>query len=238
MRIGIFGGTFNPIHYGHLRAAEEARERLDLDKILFVPSGNPPLKTSEIANARHRYKMVRLAIVKNRFFDVLDIECSRPGKSYTVNTMETLIKFYRGSKLYFILGIDTFLDLPNWRQPEKLISLVNFAMLSRPGSKFIELLSSPYIKIRKNLLLKLDSNKIESCETGLGTDKELVLLRIIPMGISSTDIRRRIREGLTIKYMLPEDIEYYIISNKLYHTEEGMDHKSAELMEGGDTFKK
>ncbi len=216
MRIGIFGGTFNPIHYGHLRAAEEAREMLALDKILFIPSGNPPLKVRELADARHRYKMTRLAVIRNRLFDVLDIECIRKGKSYTVNTLETLLKLYSDSELYFILGIDAFLEMPNWWKPEKLISLVNFMVLSRPGSRFIDLLSSPYLNVKKEIMVRLDNGEIRSFTTGLQTRKEAVLLGVTPIGISSTDIRNRIKEGLSIKYMLPEEIESYIISNKLY----------------------
>lgn len=216
MRIGIFGGTFNPIHYGHLRAAEEAREMLSLDNVLFIPSGNPPLKVRELADARHRYKMTRLAVIRNRLFDVLDIECIRKGKSYTVNTLETLLKLYSDSELYFILGIDAFLEMPNWWKPEKLISLVNFMVLSRPGSRFIDLLSSPYLNIKKEIMVRLDNGEIRSFTTGLRTRKEAVLLGVTPIGISSTDIRNRIKEGLSIKYMLPEEIESYIISNKLY----------------------
>ena len=216
MRIGICGGTFNPIHYGHLRAAEEAREMLALDKILFIPSGNPPLKVRELADARHRYKMTRLAVIRNRLFDVLDIECIRKGKSYTVNTLETLLKLYSDSELYFILGIDAFLEMPNWWKPEKLISLVNFMVLSRPGSRFIDLLSSPYLNVKKEIMVRLDNGEIRSFTTGLQTRKEAVLLGVTPIGISSTDIRNRIKEGLSIKYMLPEEIESYIISNKLY----------------------
>lgn len=216
MRIGIFGGTFNPIHYGHLRAAEEAREMLALDKVLFIPSGNPPLKVRELADARHRYKMTRLAVIRNRLFDVLDIECIKKGKSYTVDTLETLLKLYSDSELYFILGIDAFLEMPNWWKPEKLISLVNFMVLSRPGSRFIDLLSSPYLNIKKEIMVKLDNSEIKSFTTGLQTRKEAVLLGVTPIGISSTDLRNRIKEGLSIKYMLPEEIESYIISNKLY----------------------
>jgi len=216
MKIGVFGGTFNPIHYGHLRAAEEAREILALDKVLFIPSGNPPLKTRELADAKHRYKMTRLAIIKNRLFDVLDIECIKKGKSYTVNTLETLLKLYSDSDLYFMLGIDAFLDIPNWWKPEKLVSLVNFMVLSRPGSRFIDLLPSPYLKIKKEILVKLDDGEIKSLTTKLQTRKEAMLLGVTPIGISSTDIRKRIEEGLSIKYMLPEEIESYIISNRLY----------------------
>ncbi len=216
MKIGVFGGTFNPIHYGHLRAAEEAREMLALDKILFIPSGNPPLKTKELAEAIHRYKMTRLAIVKNRSFDVLDIECMRPGKSYTVNTLEALLETFNGSDLYFMMGIDTFLDIPNWWKPERLVSLVNFLVLSRPGSRFVDLLNSPYLDIKKNLLMKLDRGGPAILPGRMISQKEATLLRITHMNIASTDIRRRIRERLSIKYLLPEEVESYIISNKLY----------------------
>jgi nicotinate-nucleotide adenylyltransferase len=219
MRIGIFGGTFNPIHYGHLRAAEEAREVLDLDKILFIPSGNPPLKTKELAGAVHRYKMTRLAVLKNRSFDVLDIECARSGKSYTVRTIEALRKIHKDSELFFVLGIDTFLDIKNWWKPEKLLSLINFAVLSRPGNWFIDLLTSPYLELKKSLLSRLDRGETETFSSELRSGKKLVLLRITPVAISSTEIRKRIKEGLTIKYMLPEEVESYIIFNKLYRME-------------------
>jgi nicotinate-nucleotide adenylyltransferase len=216
MKIGIFGGTFNPVHYGHLRAAEEAREMLSLDKVLFIPSGNPPLKTKDLAAAIHRYKMTRLACVKNRMFDVLDIECRSTEKSYTVNTVEKLLDIYGRADLYLVLGIDAFLDLPNWWKPEKLVSLSNFAIVSRPASRFTDLLSSPYLKVRDNYLKKLDSRVLKSHAVKLKTRKELVMLNITPLGISSTEIRKCIRQGLSIKYMLPEEVESYIISNKLY----------------------
>ncbi|MEC4675901.1 MAG: nicotinate-nucleotide adenylyltransferase [Nitrospirota bacterium] len=216
MKIGIFGGTFNPIHYGHLRAAEDVREKLGLDQILFIPSGKPPLKTEELAGAVHRYEMTRLAVEGNSLFRVLDIECFRPGKSFTVNTMEILLERHQGSELYFILGIDAFLELPKWRQTEKLLSLVNFVVLSRPEYQFTELLVSPYLDIKKSSLRSLDTGRSESFSLKLRTGKELVLLRIAPFGVSSTDIRRRVKSGLAIKYMLPEKVEFYIISNKLY----------------------
>lgn len=216
MKIGIFGGTFNPIHYGHLRAAEEARETIGLDKILFMPSGNPPLKTKEIADAVHRYKMTHLAVLKNRLFGALDIECNKPERSYTVDTLELLQKIYSGCDLYFMLGIDAFLDLPGWREPEKLLSLVNFAILSRPDYKFIDLLSSPYLDIKKEVLSKVDKGEKKSYTAKLLTNKKLALLKLTPIGISSTGIRRRIKKGLSIKYMLPEEIESYIISNRVY----------------------
>jgi len=216
MKIGVFGGTFNPVHYGHLRAAEEAGEILALDKILFVPSGNPPLKAHEVADSLQRYKMARLAVVKNRLFDVLDIECVSPGKSYTINTLETLVRLYEGSDLYFILGIDAFLDIPNWWKPEELVSMVNFVVLSRPGSMFVDLVSSPYLDIKKDFLRRLDDKEMESFAAPLQTRKEAVIVNVTDMDISSSDIRRRIRERRSIKYLLPEEVESFIISNRLY----------------------
>jgi nicotinate-nucleotide adenylyltransferase len=216
MRIGILGGTFNPIHFGHLRAAEEAREMLGLDKVVFIPSGIPPLKTQDIAGTSHRLAMARLAVKDNHFFTVLDIECRSTGKSYTVKTLDTLKKRYRGSELFFILGIDTFLDIPLWWKPEKLITLVNFAVFSRPGNRFVDLLSSPYLDREKASLSRLDRGKAWSFKTAWDGRDELVLLRITALPVSATDIRERIKAGKSIKYLLPEDVESYIISKKLY----------------------
>ena len=216
MRIGVFGGTFNPIHYGHLRAAEEVKETLGLDKVLLVPSGNPPLKTGDLADAPKRYEMVKLATAGNRAFDVLDIESVKPAKSYTVETLEVLLNRYSDSELYFMLGMDAFLDIPNWWKPEKLVSMVNFAVISRPGRKFEDLLSSPYLDVGRDDLKALDDSGGEFKIIRLKSLKEAALVRITALDISSSDIRRRIREGQSIKYLLPENVESFIISHKLY----------------------
>jgi nicotinate-nucleotide adenylyltransferase len=217
LRIGIFGGTFNPVHYGHLRAAEEVRERLSLDRVLFIPSGNPPLKTEDIAEAVQRFEMVRLAVRDNRSFEAVDIECASPGKSYTVNTVNTLLDRYRDSVLFFILGIDAFLDIPNWWQPDKLVSLLNFAVISRPGRRFSDLASSPYLKVNGGLLRRLDEGETEMLSALLTSGREAVLMRVTPIDISSTQIRARVRQRLSIKYLLPEGVESFIISHKLYN---------------------
>ena len=216
LKIGVFGGTFNPIHYGHLRAAEEVREILGLDKVLFIPSGNPPLKTEDLADALKRYKMTRLAIVGNRSFDVLDIECVKPGKSYSVETLEVLIERYSGFELYFMLGIDAFLDIPNWWKPERLVSMVNFAVLARPGCRFAGLLSSPYLQVDRGVLEKLDAADRTSVAVEMRSGKEAALVKITSLDICSSDIRKSVRTGLSVKYLLPENVESFIISNKLY----------------------
>ena len=216
MNIGIFGGTFNPIHYGHLRSAEEIRTMFGLDRIFFIPSGNPPLKRKDLAEAEHRYKMVRMAVRGNPYFEVLDIECVRPGKSYTVDTLEQLLKNYPAAVFFFMLGIDAFLDIPNWRGPEKILSLTNFIVLSRPGKNFSDLFQSPYLDMKKTLLAGIDNGDSESCTTVLQSGKQVILARVTQLGISSTDIRKRVKKGTSLKYLLPAEVESYIISNNLY----------------------
>jgi len=216
MRIGIFGGTFNPIHYGHLRAAEEIREKFVLDRIFFIPSGNPPLKRKDLAEAVHRHAMVKMAVSDNPSFEVLDIECVRPGKSYTVNTLEQLLENIPDADLYFLLGIDAFLDIPNWREPGKILSLTNFIVLSRPGKNFTDLFHSPYLGMKKAILTSLDRGESESCATVLQSGKKAFLTPVTPMGISSTGIRKSIGKGFSIKYLLPAEVESYIISKDLY----------------------
>lgn len=216
MKLGIFGGTFNPIHYGHLTAAEEVREKLGLNKIIFVPSGNPPLKDKELADAKHRYKMVKLAISKNRSFAVSDIEYKKKDKSYSVDTLERLRRLYPGAMLYFIAGIDAFIDIPNWWQPERLVSLADFIVVSRPAFKFIDLASSPYLKINKNILKNLDNAKFENYKTKLKSSRDIIMMRITPVEISATGIRKLIKRRKSIKYLLPEEVESYIITHKIY----------------------
>jgi len=218
MNIGIFGGTFNPIHYGHLRAAEEVRERVDLDKILFIPAGTPPLKTEDMADAAHRYEMVRLAVADERHFEISDIEYRTTGKSYTVNTIEKLKKERPDARFFFILGIDAFLDLPNWWQPELLMTVTNFIIISRPDFRFIDLSASPYLKIKGDALKDLDDLIKEAYSIKLKSESETLLLKLTNIGISSTAIRRLVRHNKSIKYLLPPEVQSYIITNRLYRS--------------------
>lgn len=220
MKVGVFGGTFNPIHYGHLRAAEEVRERFDLAKIIFIPAKDPPLKIQELPAPEHRYKMTELALSDNSFFEISDIEYKRHGKSYSVQTVEELRNIYHGSTLYFILGIDAFLELPRWWNPERLISLIDFIIISRPFFKFVDLLSSSYIDADRGSLERLDRGELESYTAKLKSDRDMMALRVSLMDISATEIRRMVREGKSIRYLLPEAIESYIITNRLYRRNE------------------
>jgi nicotinate-nucleotide adenylyltransferase len=205
VRLGILGGTFNPIHFGHLRAAEEAREKGNLDKVIFMPSGNPPLKIVDLIDASHRYAMARLATASNVNFVVSDLEIRQIEKSYTVNTIQRLCEIYPGDELFFILGIDAFLDIPNWWQPDVLTAMVDFILMTRPGFDLMDVLKSPYI------------NKGQGEEIRLLSGRKALVLQMTPMGISSTEIRRLLREGKSIKYLLPDKVEEYIYQHNLYH---------------------
>jgi len=219
MKVGIFGGTFNPIHCGHLRAAEEVRERLGFDRILFVPSGNPPLKAADKADALHRFEMARLALADSKYFQLSDVEYRLSGKSYTVKTIESLKNADPRAEFSFILGIDAFLDIPNWWHPEELIALTDFVVISRPGFVFTDLGISPYVKIDRRVLNRIDNKESETQRAKLTSGRTATLLRLTPIGISSTEVRRLVRQGRSIKYLLPADVQSYIITKKLYRKE-------------------
>jgi len=216
MQLGIFGGTFNPIHFGHLRVAEEVREAAGLDRIIFIPSGTPPLKTEDIAPARQRLAMTQLAIQGNPFFRILDIECRSRQKSYTIRTMERLRELYPDDRLFFMLGIDAFLDVPNWHRPDVLVRQTDFLVLSRPGFRFIDLSASPYLSLSRPLLRKLDTGMLRSHAALLAGGRTVTLLPVSPVAISATDIRSRAAQRKSIKYLLPAEVESYIISENLY----------------------
>ena len=215
-RLGIIGGTFNPIHYGHLAAAEEVRDRLKLDRILFIPSFLPPHKQEEdMPSAVQRLEMVRLAVSGNNHFKVSDIEVKRGGKSYTIDTIEALLLQHPGTELYFITGLDSFLDIQTWKDWERLLTLCFFVVLSRPGYSFADLARIVFMKESAPDLAALDRQ--ETAQVTMKSDNLKVYLeRISLYDISSTDIRTRLRQARTIKYHLPEAVEHYIIENKLY----------------------
>ncbi len=215
-KFGILGGTFNPIHYGHLAAAEEIRDRLKLDRILFIPSSLPPHKQEEdIPSAVQRLEMVRLAIAGNPHFKVSDIEVKRGGKSYTIDTVEALRDAHPGTDFHFIAGLDSFLDIRTWHRWENLLSLCNFIVLSRPGYRFADLARITFMKRADKELNALERGEITEAVVQAGEFR--IYLETIPLyDISSTDIRRRVKQTRTIKYHLPDAVENYIIQNKLY----------------------
>ena len=217
MKVGILGGTFNPIHYGHLRAAQEIQDIFTFDKILFIPAGMPPFKKKELINARSRYEMTKIAIQNNPYFDISDIEMKKHAVSYSIETIKRLTVTYNTSTLFFILGIDAVLDLPKWKQPLKLLKLTNLIVISRPGLSFVDLCSTPYFAdIKKKTLREIDRGVKTGFSFELDTDRKAYLCKISGLEISASRIRALIKEGKSTKYLLPDSVESYIISHKLY----------------------
>ena len=170
MRLGLFGGSFNPIHYGHLGMARDAREKLQLDSVLFIPTGDPPHKQEgALAPANDRYEMVRLAITGEPSFDLSDVELRRTGKSYSIDTVRQLRRQYDPStELYFLIGLDAFLDFPSWREPLALLQACRFVVISRPGQSFRSLASLSVLpEVDANALARLDTGTITSLDIAL-----------------------------------------------------------------------
>jgi len=211
MRIGILGGTFNPIHYGHLRIAEEVRERFNLTKVLFIPSGIPPFKFSEeLIPAHHRAEMVRIAIKSNPFFEISYIEIEREGISYTVDTLEILKHQYSDSTLYFIAGADAVADLPKWNRPHRVLELAEFIVVTRPGAPLSGLKNLLIYDIPEEGLMRFINEEIEEFH-----HRPFYFEKVSAISISGTLIRSFMKAKKSIKYLLPEEVEYYIIKNRI-----------------------
>lgn len=196
-RVGIMGGTFNPIHLGHLVVANEVLNIYKLDEIIFVPSGNPPHKTNLETRALDRYIMTSLATMTNSKFTVSDIETKKEGKSYSLETIKEFHNLYSDTEFYFITGTDAIINLPKWHEPKELLKLCKFIAVLRPGT------SQEYAM-----------NKIEEINRELNGHIEL--LHVPMMQISSSDIRDRFKNRISAKYLLPETVEQYILKNNLY----------------------
>jgi len=200
VNIGVLGGTFDPIHLGHLIVAEEAIIKLGFKEVLFVPAGQPWLKSDRnITPAVHRVEMVRRAIADNPHFKLCTLEVERPGPSYTVDTLTMLRKQLDSeASLFFILGRDTLAELPLWKEPQKLVQLCRLVVPPRLGSRDLKHLG----KAIPGLLDKV------------------IQLDMPVIGISSSEIRQRIAQGLPIRYLVPAEVEKYITEHKIYPTSE------------------
>ena len=198
MNIGLLGGTFDPIHSGHLVIAEEARQRFSLAKVFFVPAGQPWLKTGRtITPATHRMEMVKRAIGAKPYFELSTVEVDRPGPSYSVETVAVLQQHLGAeAKIFFLVGWDSLAELPQWKEPAKLIQLCKLVAITRPG------FSRPDLK------------DLESSVPG--TTQSVVWLDIPPVDISSSDIRKRVAQGLSIRGLVPDEVEIYIKEQNLY----------------------
>jgi nicotinate-nucleotide adenylyltransferase len=195
MRLGLFGGTFDPIHLGHLILAEQCREACGLDRVWFVVAGSPPHKRSDRTSVAHRLEMVRIAIAGHPSFEVSDIEAKRPGPHYSVETIEAVGRERPGDDLFFLIGADSLADLSSWREPERIARLATIVVVNRPGFDQVDLAGLP--------------------DFGPGS-RRLQAVTIPSIGIASNDLRFRLAGGRSIRYMVPRGVEAYIETQGLY----------------------
>ncbi|NLX61571.1 MAG: nicotinate-nucleotide adenylyltransferase [Tissierellia bacterium] len=197
-KIGIMGGTFDPIHIGHLLIAEYARISFKLDKILFIPTGNPPHKKKKhITSDMHRYNMVLLATNSNENFLLSTIEMDRKGVTYTIDTINALKSIYDNTDFYFIMGADSLLQIYSWKDYEKLLNMCKFIVAKRPGYK-----DNKLDEVKSDLNLKYNS--------------QIFIMEGPLLDISSSQIRERVKKGISITYLVPRAVEIYIYKHKLY----------------------
>lgn len=220
MNIGLFGGTFNPIHRCHLTVARQTLTRLALDRILFIPSGDPPHKPpGSLAPARDRVEMVRLALSGEPGFELSEVEVRRSGHSYSVDSVRVLRReLGPDCALYLMIGLDAFLDYPSWREAATLLTLCHFIVLSRPGSSFGHLADLPPLpRIDQTALHALDDGSRDILEVSLPAgNTRLILLTLPPCEASASEIRQRIQSGQRLANLLPPLVESYIIRHRLY----------------------
>ncbi|NLM68435.1 MAG: nicotinate-nucleotide adenylyltransferase [Firmicutes bacterium] len=196
LKVAVMGGTFDPVHYGHLVTAEAVRGEFGINHVLFVPSGRPPhKKLQQVSDAEHRYLMTVFATLTNPYFEVSRVDIDREGKSYTIDTLRALRQQYGDdTELYFITGADAIAEIMSWKSAEELLCLSEFVAATRPG-------------------YQLDA-RLEQWFAEHG--KKLHTLQVPAMAISSTDIRNRVKAGKSIRYLVPEAVEHYIHKNRLY----------------------
>lgn len=197
-KIGIMGGAFNPIHYGHLLLGERAREQFGLDKVLYMPLKKPPHKDlNEMASDVHRMKMIQLAIGDNPYFELSTLELERVGTTYTVDTVNYLTSHYPEKEYYFIIGADSLFQFETWRNPGEILRLVHILAATRNGILALEM------EEQAKYLEKKYHGAVD-------------LIRFLTMDISSSSIRKRCGSEKSIKYLVPAEVEKYILDNNLY----------------------
>lgn len=194
-KIGVLGGTFDPIHIGHLVVADNALQQLQLDTVLFAPAGRPPHKPHQaISSPADRIAMIQVAIADRDQFQLSEIDLGGQGPSFTVDLLQRIDAAFRPDELYFVMGADSLRDFASWARPEAVLRIARLAVAGRPGVRISDGVLDSVPGLRENLRL-LDS----------------------PLShISSTDLRHRLRQGRTIRYLIPDDVHAYIIDKKLY----------------------
>ncbi len=220
MPIGIMGGTFNPIHYGHLRTAAEVADRFGLEKVLFIPASLPPHKGNrEVVSAKHRRGMVELGIREDRRFTLSLTEIEREGTSYTVDTLELLRRDPYPREFFFIMGIDSFCEISTWKDARKCFFLTNFVVTTRPGfltGEIIQVFQHPVLKGLD--FVETDKGRALGCRSLKASDSSygIFVLETKPVPVSSTEIRKKINKGVSVSNYLPEAVEKYIMNKGIY----------------------
>ena len=216
MKLGILGGTFNPIHTAHLRIAEEVRERCGLDRIMFIPASTPPHKelAGDIPFA-DRYAMVEAAIADNPGFMVSDLESRRSGKSYSVKTLELLHQKYPGAEFYFIIGMDSYRSLGIWKDFSRMFMLTNLVVAARPGSPCEDPLRLLPVVIQQQFCYDEKAHMLRH-QSG----HVVIFMEETFLDISSTHIRQLVTDGRSIRYLVPAGVEQYIYQHGLYRSQE------------------
>lgn len=213
-RVGLLGGSFNPIHYGHLLLADEVLETLGLDRLLFVPAAAPPHKpATQLAPAADRYEMVRLAIADHPKFAVSDLELRRPGPSYTVETLEALAA--GGDELFYVVGSETFLDLLTWREPRRIARLARLVVIPRAGSAF-DAESAAAQKVLREI--GVEGGFVHDLSGGVPS-RGVLIVHATSLPLSASELRRRVREGRSLAFRMPPAAIAYVRSHGLYRAE-------------------
>ena len=213
MRIGLFGGSFNPVHIGHLRAAEEIRGLCSLEKVIFIPTHIAPHKpVRTLASPQHRLTMLELAIQDNRHFLVSDAELRRPGRSYSVETLRYFRAAFPEADPFFIMGMDAFAEIDTWKNYRDLFPLCNFVVMTRPGY------SPPH---RERIIPRTMTGEFsfspEENRYRHASGSSVFIADIPGLAISAREIRRRVAQGHSFTYLVPKAVEEYILQHKLYH---------------------
>ena len=195
MRLGLFGGTFDPIHLGHLILAESCREAMRLDRVWFVVAATPPHKPGGRTPVNDRIEMARIATAGHPAFEVSEIEARSTGPNYSFETLESVRRDRPEDELFFLIGADSLADLPSWRRPERIAELSTIVVVNRPGIDLAVTLSPPDFGPNARPIARVD---------------------VPPIGIASHDLRRRVGQGRSIRYLVPRGVEAYIAEQKLY----------------------
>ena len=191
MKLGVFGGTFDPVHHGHLIVAEYVRESVGLDRVVLVPTMISPHKTdAAVSSGLHRLAMLREGVKSNPFFQVSDAEIERGGISYTVDTLRMMAESHRGDQLYLLIGADNLSEFRTWKDPAEIVKLARLVVMNRPG--------------------------FPSARGDHGLPENIIQCSVPSIDISATEIRRRVANGLTISYLVPPGVARYIGRHRLY----------------------